>query len=122
MEAIELRARREALGLSQTRLAHELDTSQAAVSLWESAKRQIPASVAVALTRLEDGREEVATAALSALEKSPDRALTAFQTDEALWAAHPELRPLPAATHRVGLALAVKRSGLKQASLTTAAL
>lgn len=50
----ELRARREALGLSQTALAVALGVSLPTVQRWESNKSRIPAMISPALWALEN--------------------------------------------------------------------
>lgn len=54
MTGDELRSRREALGLSQTRLAEILETNQSTVSKWESGRHDIPGHLRLALDRLAD--------------------------------------------------------------------
>lgn len=53
MTGADLRALRQLLGWSQTRLAEELGVSQSAVSRWENDDRTIPGPVQRLLERLE---------------------------------------------------------------------
>lgn len=64
---IELRCRREALGLSQKLIADAFGTTQAAWSRWESGKRAIPAGVLAGMAGLEDAMRAEVDAHLSAL-------------------------------------------------------
>ena len=54
MSPLELIARREALGLSQSQLAAQLDVAQNTVSTWERGTRGIPPGITVEIEALED--------------------------------------------------------------------
>ena len=57
MEPIELRCRREALGLTQQELADILPVSQSAVAHWENGRRNIPDGLDGDIAALERDRE-----------------------------------------------------------------
>ena len=108
MSPIELMARREALGLSQSRLADYLHVAQNTLSAYERGARAISDAIEVELIRLEDQAELVTDKALTILEAWPEGlglpVLVAYRDDRDLWAAIPELDGLPAVVHRVALA------------------
>lgn len=62
MQPVEVRARREALGLSQERLADWLDVKRATVSRWETGRQPIPDGVAGDLLDLEASVGELVAA------------------------------------------------------------
>lgn len=67
MTPAEIRARREALGLTQQQLADRLGVHRVAVARWEStagnrdSRREPPAYLALALAQLEAQRNETAS-------------------------------------------------------------
>ena len=110
MAPIELKSRREALGLSQSRLADLLDVKQNTVAQWESGVRGIPFGVSQELDAIEDRVEQVidnaAEVIASAEASGIPLVLFAYGDDAALWAAIPELAGLPAVCHRIAMARA----------------
>jgi len=113
MSPIELKARREALGLNQSDLAAVLHAQQSHVSAWEAGKKSRPAWLDDRLADLEEDAERVTDLACRALEQAaaagePGAVLFAYRDDADLWAAIPETDGLPAAVHRVALARAIR--------------
>lgn len=106
MKPIELRSRREALGLSQRDLAKQLGNAQNTVSQWEAGKRLIPQDVERVLATLEKQVSLMIEQALSVLESNDADpiVLITHATDASLWAAHPEMDGTPAVIHRVACA------------------
>lgn len=112
MNPIELRSRREALGLSQVSLADLLGVKQDKVSLWEYGKRPIPEGIDRHLAEWEETVEELVDAAGETIERieaaegcpAEPLVLAVFSSDEALWVAHPEMDGTPAVLHRVAMA------------------
>lgn len=107
MNPVELRARREALGLSQASLAAWMGNAQATVSAWESGTRTIPDGVDSDLAELEDRVESLVGRMVEAcLAVDEDALLLTHRTDTELAAAHPDMDGWPAALHRVACARA----------------
>lgn len=111
MQGIELRARREALGLSQAALGRLLGNAQSTVSQWEAGTRAIPRDAIDTVQLLEDRAAVLEAAALdtlAAVEATGVNAatLTVWLDDEDLWAHHPDLDGTPAVIHRVAMARA----------------
>jgi len=121
MLGIELRARREALGLTQRLLAADLGNAQATVSQWETGVRAIPADVEQRIRDLEERMESLVSDAVDALEAldgagQEGAVLHVWADDAAFWAAHPDLDGTPAVVHRVAMARAaaeVEPAGLQ---------
>ena len=102
---IELRARREALGLHQHELASWLNVAQATVSAWELGRRTIPAGIHSELAELEEQLLDIADRMIEAGEAAgEDCVLFTYLDDSQLAAAHPEMDGWPAALHRVAAA------------------
>lgn len=104
MDAIELTARREALGLDQASLAGLLQWEAADVVECEAAEREIPVEVDAQLDELEFARDTIA----GVLEDTLPADLATYSTDDAFWHAWPEMRGVPAAIHRVAAADALR--------------
>lgn len=66
IHGIEVQARREALGLSQSALAELLGVTRMTVSRWESGERAVGSNVADELAALEDRVEELTVRMISA--------------------------------------------------------
>ena len=117
MNGIELRVRREALGLSQRELAERLGTGQGVVSSWESGSREPrdPVSVLGVLQDLADVYMELADRAsdriegASAKRDSPSVRLVTYESDADYWAADADAceRGIPASLHRAAIGAAV---------------
>lgn len=109
MIPIELRARREALGLSQPALAGLLHVAPVCVSGWEDGTRSIPGGLDVQLTEYEEIMEQLVDHAVEAIEHLDSDCTPVLRvcgSDSQLWAAIPALDGLPAAVHRVAMARA----------------
>lgn len=104
MDAVELMARREALGLDEAGLAGLLHVERAAVGEWEVGSRDIPDQVDAKLDELELARDTIA----GVLEDTLPGDLITYSTNEAFWTAWPEMRGVPATIHRVGAADALR--------------
>lgn len=110
MQPIELRARREALGMTQSDLARALGVSQSSVAHWERGTRTIPAGIAGELDDLEGTVDDIVDNALTVIEATiaagAEPALITYATDAELWSQLPELDGLPASSHRTAIARA----------------
>lgn len=115
-DGIELKARREGLGLNQEEMALVLGVKQATLSRWESgiAAPRDPVSVELALTQIEDLQnqliDELCETAQhsSALLDNPQVKITTYRTDAAYWEADARARELtiPSGLHRCAAAWA----------------
>lgn len=107
---IELIARREALGFTQSGLASWLDVKQPSVQAWESGKTRVPQFAVDALAELEEIVDELVDAMVAQGREIEDLAILIHATDESLWEAHPEMGELgvPALTHRIAAARAAR--------------
>lgn len=109
MRPMELRARRECLGLGQGPLAKILGVAQNTVSQWETGARAIPPGIRAELEHLEETVDTLTDRAVQAAEAVGDGALLiTYGSDAAWWSAHPESDGLPAVLHRVAMASALK--------------
>lgn len=104
MDALELTARREALGLDQATLAGLLQWEVGAVVDCETATRDIPTLVGAKLDQLELARDTIA----GLLEDTIPGDLPTYATDAAFWNAWPDMRGIPATIHRVAAADALR--------------
>lgn len=104
MDAVELTARREALGLGVGDLARLLRWEADAVVRWESEGQDIPAAVETKLDELEFARDTIA----GVLEDTLPGDLPTFATEEAFWAAWPQMRGVPVWIHRIAAADALR--------------
>lgn len=108
MNSIALRARREALGLSQGSLASLLGVSQAAIARWESGGRAIPSTLDEEIAVQEEIVEQLVDHAVQVIDyaEGEPTALIVYLRDSELWEAHPEMMGVPAVLHRVAMARA----------------
>jgi transcriptional regulator with XRE-family HTH domain len=107
MTPIELKARREALGLSQSALAGMLDVAQNTVSQWEGGQRRVPDGIDAELAACEDLVEEFVDLTLRHVTRNPGSDfVSTHATDTAMWAAQPQLEGKAAVLHRVAMARA----------------
>jgi hypothetical protein len=104
MEALELTARREALGLDQPGLAGLLRWATTAVLECEAGLRDTPALVDATLDQLELARDTLA----GVLEDALPGDLRTYSTDADFWLDHPEFCGIPASVHRVAAADALR--------------
>lgn len=104
MEALELTARREALGLDRATLAGLLRWEGVALVDCEAAKQHIPTLVDAMLDELELARDTIA----GILEDTLPADLPTYSTDAAFWDAWPNMRGVPATIHRVAAADALR--------------
>ena len=95
MEALELTARREALGLDHDTLAGLLQWEIFTVVDCEAAKRDIPTEVDAKLDELELARDTIA----GILEDTLPADFPTYSTDAAFWNAWPDMRGVPATIH-----------------------
>lgn len=108
MNPIELRARREALGLAQDGLAAVLGVKQSTVSLWEGGKRGIPAGADAELARLEDRVLDMIDQMVELVEEAPEVSVLLVHTEQAGWdAAHPDGDGSPPVLQRIAAARAL---------------
>ena len=73
MQNVELTARREALGLTQSGLAELLNINQTSVGQWERARYKVPIWLDAELTKLEDMVDEMVEAMTSTIIESEKR-------------------------------------------------
>ena len=107
MNPIEFKARREALGLSQSELARLLDVKQVTISAWENGTRSIPVGAEVQLEDIEEVMEDLVGEILESREAGVgDMPLMTYASNAALDVGAPHLAGLPAAMHRVACARA----------------
>lgn len=106
MTSAELKTLREACGLSQAWLATRHGNNLRTVRYWESGKSSVPDDIAHTVTTIDamldrGAAQELATAQLlRAQHDAPEVVeLYRYSTDAELWAAHPEMRPLPVMAH-----------------------
>lgn len=108
---LELVARREALGFTQSSLAAYLNVAQATVSRWETGSRAVPAWLAPILDQIEETVDVLVHATAAAAQKVtaaggiPKLFVYATDTELACSLAGNE-EGLPASAHRVAMARA----------------
>lgn len=116
MDPIEIKARREALGLNQEDMAAILGVKQITVSQWERGTRspRDPAEIAMRLGQIEKIHDKIIDRLCeigehsSSVRDTPEVVLHTYRTDEAYWAADAEAREndWPAVLHRSACAWA----------------
>lgn len=116
MDPIEIKARREALGLNQEDMAALLGVKQITVSQWEAGLRspRDPADVALRLAQIEEIQEKIIDDLCELAEHSsgvrdtPNVVLHTYRTNDAYWEADAEAREngWPAVLHRSACAWA----------------
>ncbi|MBA3019644.1 DUF1870 family protein [Propionicimonas sp.] len=108
--AIELRARREALGLSQQQLASAIHVAQSTLAQWESGKRRIP-GIRPELNVLEALVEDFIDDLVDQVNTGGAESLRTYLADTDWWATDPVVNALalPAALHRVAAARAAAK-------------
>lgn len=124
-DPIELRSRREALGLSQVDLARLLGIKQNTVSQWEAGMRspRDPVGVLMALSGLEDEFDDLVDRIAelgehaSAVRDSSSVELRTYASDAVYWVAEAAAarKGIPAAMHRAATAYAARALESEQA-------
>lgn len=104
MDGIELKARREALGLDNAGFAAALHLDTSAITEFEGTARGIPDSMATRLDKLELARDTIA----GVLEDALPGDLATYATDAEFWSEWPEYHGVPASVHRVAAADALR--------------
>lgn len=104
MEAIELIARREALGLDQAGLARLVAWQSSDVVECESGGRAVPEKLVSKLDELEQARDTIA----GTLEDTLPADLATYADDASFWDAWPAMHGVPASIHRVAAADALR--------------
>lgn len=106
MTPAHLKTLRESLGISAQWLADQAGVQRRTVQHWESGRSTVPADVAAMIERLDADFERMSDAAVEqakaakAEHGAPESVdLVRYRTDAALWAAHPEMKPLPVTAH-----------------------
>lgn len=106
MTSAELKTLREALGLPVTWVAEHTNVQRRTVEYWESGRISVPQHVATLLIDLDKRFDDAAEQALSVSEAArkehgqPESIdLKRYRTDEALWAARPDMLGLPVTAH-----------------------
>lgn len=110
MEPIELIARREALGLSQIKLAEAVGWKHTRISECEAGKRAIPDWIDAKLVELEDQADALADTLLDAALSQPAQVVVipSYVDDQQFWSDWPDCDGLPACVHRAAAAEALK--------------
>ncbi|SNS43965.1 hypothetical protein SAMN06309944_0264 [Micrococcales bacterium KH10] len=113
ISGIELRARREALGLSQTAFVNTFSTPapQNSLSQWETGRQAVAGEALYELDRLEKQSQMLQDQALAAaqnLARAGEEAVfvMVWASDQEFWDAHPDMDGLPAVVHRTAMAKA----------------
>ncbi|WP_454231278.1 helix-turn-helix domain-containing protein [Mycolicibacterium fortuitum] len=107
MNPAEIRCRRERLGLTAESLAQVLGIDERNVRRWECGTQGISERNVEQIVQIERRYAQLVEE-LAAGDRDP---LITFATDEQLWKAHPQLRPIPARLHRGAAAEAILRCG-----------
>ncbi len=125
----ELAARREALGLSQSALADTINVKSTRVSEWNKGNRRIPDGISDELDSLEARLDELVQRIIETVEAYVEGndgdvpVLITHTSNQAFWSAHPEMRPVPAAVHRVACArakVALREVGIETSIMSVA--
>lgn len=107
MDPVELIARREQLGLSQSALADALDVKQASISHYETGKREIPEWMGHELTHLELLQEQLIEICFDTVSMSDSKRVALLVLPERdLLEKWNHDRPLPESFVRVAVAQA----------------
>ena len=96
MPAGEFRSVIDYLGLTQDDTAALLDVSTRTVRHWIAGRYPVPDGVRDAIERGETRTAQAVDELVDTLKDARDPAVLVYRSDEAMWAARPELRPWPA--------------------------
>lgn len=96
MPAGEFRSVIDYLGLTQDDTAALLDVSTRTVRHWIAGRYPVPDGVRDAIERGETWTAQAVDELVDTLKDVRDPAVLVYRSDEAMWAARPELRPWPA--------------------------
>lgn len=97
MTDADLRVTMRGLGLTPLSLARILGVTAHTVRHWTHGRYQIPEGVRAEVEQIEAATAATVGSLVDALNDADNPTLTAYWDDAALWDAHPEVLPLPAA-------------------------
>ena len=97
MTAAELRVVMRGLGLTPPSLARILGVTVHTVRHWTHGRYRVPEGVRAEIEQIETATAAAVGSLVDAPRDEDNPTLTAYRDDAALWAAHPEAYPLPAA-------------------------
>ena len=92
-----LRAVMRGLGLTPPSLARILGVTAHTVRHWTHGRYQIPEGVRAEVEQIKTATATAVGEVVAALNDADNPTLTTYRDDAALWTAHPEAYPLPAA-------------------------
>ena len=92
-----LRAAMRSLGLTPPSLARILGVTAHTVRHWTHGRYQIPEGVRAEIEQIKTATAAAVGSLVDALNDADNPTLTTYRDDAALWTAHPETYPLPAA-------------------------
>lgn len=111
MTPAEMKTIRESLGLSAQWVADQAGVMLRTVQYWEAGRMSVPADVAKMLVEIDQRLENAVAQAVTEMSELSEKngppgdiELVRYRTDEDLWSAKPDMRPLPASTHAAMLA------------------
>lgn len=96
MTSGEFRSVIDYLGLGQLDAAALLGVSERTIRHWNSGRHPVPDGVREAIERGEAWTAQAVDELVDALKDARGPAVLVYRSDEAMWAARPELRPWPA--------------------------
>ena len=104
MNGARIRVVRQDLGLTVDTAAAVLGVETTTMRRWETARSKMPPGAVEDLLALVERSRALARAYAAELAGQAEPWLVTYASDEALWAAQPDLAPLPAAWHRAVVA------------------
>lgn len=109
MTGAALHIHRRGLGLTGDQLGVIVAVTGRTIRAWESGRDPIPAGTAIEVERLrEQTRRAMTELIVDLADHDGDPTITVYRSDDELWAAHPDLKPLPAAWHQMVAARAAE--------------